>query len=163
MKTTKYALAVALGLIALVAPGAARADDIVTIGATEYDISTVSTSFSADTAALESTPWWGNAALAANLAALVGDALGTPNLGSPYTYGPYFAWETNPNIPSFPDFYTYNATLLHDANGSTPGSYVWVYAVGSIVQATPEPSSVLFLVTGLLGLLGMGLYKRRCA
>lgn len=46
--------------------------------------------------------------------------------------------------------------------GSANQQYQGSWSITPVV-ATPEPSSISMLVTGLLGLMGMGLYKKRLA
>src|SRR6056297_426906 len=88
--------AVTLALISLASPAAAVT---VTVGATTYDISFAgfSRSFLDEQTAIEATPWWGNATLAAEVANAYLTEVGVG--GSPFTDNPnpftqlWFAYE----------------------------------------------------------------------
>jgi uncharacterized protein YabE (DUF348 family) len=72
-----------IGVLSLVAmscffPGSSRADNItVTVGGTEYNVSTVTDTFTDNMTQIESTPWWGHQALAQALATAVADDIGS--------------------------------------------------------------------------------------
>ena len=85
-----------IGVLSLVAmicffPGSSRADSItVTVGGTEYNISSVTGTFTDNMTQIESTPWWGDQSLAQALATAVADDIGTPN--NEGDGGPLFAY-----------------------------------------------------------------------
>jgi len=69
-------LATAAGLLAAGLTASAQVD--ITLDGTEYAITTVNTSFNADTAQLEAQPWYNNFNLAHTAAGEVGNSLGDP-------------------------------------------------------------------------------------
>jgi hypothetical protein len=48
-------------------------------------------------------------------------------------------------------------------NGTTPDQYIDNITLNTTATPTPEPSTLLSLATGLLGLMGMGLRRKRLA
>lgn len=84
--------ATAMGMMS---PTAAQALTVrVSVGGTNYSVTTLETSYSASSAILQSQPWWGNNdTLAKSIANAVKTQLGTPNMGG----SPYFAWSLTPN------------------------------------------------------------------
>src|SRR5579862_2729825 len=140
-----------LGMLALVLPGVARADAIVTVGGTTYDITTLSGTFSGNSATLEGTPWWGNATLAESLSNAVGTALGT-QLPPNETLGPLFA--TSLLGSAFDEGSSFDQTLGTSIDTSTIRSQTFLYATGSVVPsaAAPEPSTLSLMIAAMLGL-----------
>ena len=59
---------------------------------TNYDLTTLNTSYDRNSAKLTSQPWWGDASTAILFATAVGNRSGMPNGGG---YGPFFAYSTN--------------------------------------------------------------------
>ena len=94
-------LQVALGAAAALAaislsPGSAQAL-VVTVGGTQYDVTTFTGSYNSDTNKFETAansgvmPWWGSdSSLAEAFASQVGLEMGLPNYSN--THGPLFAW-----------------------------------------------------------------------
>ncbi len=123
-------------------PGTSRADSItVTVNGTQYDITTITGTFTDNMAQLESTPWWGDATLAQAIATAVADDIGTPNDGG--IGGPLFAYSLD----------AVNAFLFIQGNvnsTSVSESVSFSYGVGSAVNA-PEPGSLCMLFAGLFG------------
>lgn len=158
-----------VGLLALMLSSVARADSIVTVGGTTYDITTLTGTFDANEATLEGTPWYGNGPLAQSIAAAVGTAFGTPqnNLEFGQNYGPFFGYQF---IPGF----GVNSAVFDIPDGSTSGSvtgigwydYISVtWATGSVVPpaTTPEPGTLSLTIAAMLGLgllAGMKRYRR---
>ena len=73
---------------------------MVTVGGVQYDVTTFTGSYSANTSkfALPANggvmPWWGSFSIADQFAGAVGAAPGAPNYGG--DYGPIFAYSYNP-------------------------------------------------------------------
>lgn len=91
---TKPLVVAVLTLVALICsfPSSSWADQItVTVDEQQYDITTLTSTFTANMAELESEPWWGNATLAQAIANAVADDIGTPNVDG--TSGPLFAYD----------------------------------------------------------------------
>ena len=66
---------------------------VINLGGTNYTITASSTTYGAAESVLSSTPWFGNSALAAEAAGLVGTTLGLPNSNPPFAdLGPVFAY-----------------------------------------------------------------------
>ncbi len=86
---------VVLVLLGLLGASGARAQGSTVsfvVGGTTYNVAFITAqSYNTCQASLVATPWWGNSALAADLAAAVGGSLGFPNLGQ---YGPLFGFGT---------------------------------------------------------------------
>jgi hypothetical protein len=124
-------------------PSTSKADSItVTVDGTQYDITTVTGTFTDNMTQLESTPWWGDATLAQAIATAVADDIGTPNDGG--IGGPLFAYSLD----------AVNAYLFIQGNvnmTSVQESVSFSYGVGSAVSA-PEPEPLSMLFSGLLGL-----------
>ena len=150
-----------LGLLALIPSGVVRADSVtVKVGGTTYDITTLTGTFSDNSATLEGTPWFGNSALAESLAAAVGASFGTPQntLEFGQNYGPLFAYElVDGGVTGV------NTAVFDIPDGSTSGSVSgldWypnisaIWATGSVVPpaATPEPGTLSLMIAAMLGL-----------
>jgi len=71
----------------------------ISVGGNQYDITTAYQNGLTPNATT-SAPWWGNAALAEQLAAAVNTQLGTPNFET-NAWGPWFAYSIADN-PSYP-------------------------------------------------------------
>ena len=112
----------------------------VTVNSVEYDITTVTTTFSNDSALFMSQPWWNNFDLASQFAAAVGDDLGMPNYSG--FRGPLFAYTTTTLVFSgvFPLTFGYGIqSFMGD-----PLTY-------AIVAPVPDSASTLILTAaGLL-------------
>lgn len=133
----------------------------VTVGGTDYDISTIKGSFTDNQTLLESQPWAGDSPLAVQFVFAVGDSFGLPNddgFGS--FLGPYFAVEIFDPDPSFDPLVRVN---LIDNGGSANTRFAgldadFVYAVATEVAAVPLPAGGVLLLSGLAGAAAL---KRR--
>jgi hypothetical protein len=101
----QLALGAAAALAATVlTPGSAQAY-VVTVGGVQYDVTTFTGSYDANTSkfalppAPGVMPWWGSSSNATAFASAVGTNLGTPN----NPYGPFFAHSYDPNYDSMGD------------------------------------------------------------
>ncbi len=148
---------------------------IVSVGGTEYDVTTSPLeTFSSASAALEAQPWWGNATLASELATAVYLALGDPNVNG---QTPTFAYGLGPDSAgptpyTAVDNYDYNAcygggdcalTDWTTANSETISStYQFYFATATVVGNTPESSTIglLLVALGSLGVV-MAMRKRK--
>lgn len=144
---------VLLGILVTILPSAAKADAIVTFAGTTYDISTLTGTYAANASVIDATPWFGNFTLASNLSEALGGALGYQTLqGSSQQWGPFFAFFDDTALHSV-DSYTYEG-------GPSPGElfpsdgnvFVYTWAVGSVVNTTPEPETLSMTLAGLFGL-----------
>lgn len=80
----------AMGCINTAHAGTVRA---ITVGGTTYNVAfSDSVAIASCSAAIQASPWWGNPALAYDLAAALGGQLGYPTGGG--VYGPLFAFQT---------------------------------------------------------------------
>ena len=90
---------------------------VINLGGTNYTITASSTTYAAAESALSSTPWFGNSALAAEAAGLVGTALGLPNSNPPFVdMGPVFAYEARQS-------YGYTSVSSQALQGPVGGPY----------------------------------------
>ena len=156
---------VLLGLLGLILPGVASADsaDFVTVivDGTSYDIATFNTTFAAAASTLEETPWFGNEALATELAAAVGPSLGFGILGPLFSVAELPFGSTTPLGPCFvPE--GCNTGQVYDITIATVQDYIasnsgeLTYAVPESVVGEPEPGTLIILGFGLL--VGMKRY-----
>lgn len=141
--------ALAAGLV-VATSSMAKADVIVTVGGTQYDVTTVTGTFASLASQLESTPWWNDATNATSFANAVGSQLGFPNavFGDVSNSGPWFAYGIQSNHV--------NTLFEHSFNGSTnlapvtnslslSGTYAVIAAA-----PVPEPATLGLLMTSLL-------------
>jgi hypothetical protein len=143
-----------------------HANEVVTIGGTEYEITTVYTSFAAIESTLEDQPWWDNPSLAAAFESAVGATLGTPNSltrAPTSSDGPLFAYGSvtlpSVGIPLI-DAAFYDATdQTIDTTGTITEVTFYTWAEASPV-ATPEPGTLILMLTGI-GLLGLLMIRKR--
>lgn len=159
LKSTAIALGLA-SLYQLTSSINAQAATFKVPGFGDYDITTVTTSYDANKALLESQPWWGSALAASTFASTVGGSLGFP-LGS----GPFFRYSgtvfSGTGFAS-PNFYTYFPFPISSViNGQQSPNISVVYAVATPATSTvPEPSEMLGTLA--FGTIGTGyLLKRR--
>jgi hypothetical protein len=150
----------------------AYADDIVTVGGTEYDVTnTPYETFASAETVLEAQPWWGNATLAEELASAVYLALGAPNVNG---QTPTFAYglgtdSAGPTPYTAVENYDYNECYgggdcaLSDWTLTNPetisSTYQFSFATATVVP-TPETSTISLLLIGL-GSLGVVMAMRR--
>ncbi len=128
-----FAAAVALGTLAA---GHAQAY-VVTVGGVQYDVTTFTGTYNANTSkfalppAPGVMPWWGNQALASSFATAVGANLGTPNSYSSNTSGPVFAYTQSIGLVDGVNWCTANCM-------SNPDDY-YASAAESLVYAQATP------------------------
>jgi hypothetical protein len=141
-----------IGVLTLVAmvcffPGTSRADSItVTVGETEYDVTTVTGTFGDNMSLLESTPWWGNSTLAQALATAVADDIGTPNEFNYGAAGPLFAYDDDA-IDAFVWFQGNTSSVAVSESVSLSWGVVTPFSTGNV----PEAGSFGMLFAGLFG------------
>lgn len=130
-------------------PGSAQAY-VVTVSSVQYDVTTITGSYNANSALLSSQPWFGDSNLAQTFSGLVGSGLGTPNTGIqglPASEAPYFAYNFSGGVALLAYFRNGNVTL-----DTIPGSetqHTWAKAT-VLSASTPAPAP------GPLPLLGAG-------
>ncbi len=151
MLIKNIALITSLTVSAVTASGAFTQANaaIFNVGGTNYDITTVSTTFNTSSSLLQSQPWWGSETLATTFATTVAGSFGFPNFGS---FGPLFAWADSggPNINAVVFFSTLGIrSSLRDR------SVTFTYATATLANPTPVPESSSILGLGLIGLLGV--------
>jgi hypothetical protein len=139
-----------LALSCIQLPSLAKADAIVDVGNTEYDISTVTGSYSDVSASLMANPWWGQSVLAHSLSSSLADELGTPNSIGNENFAPLFIYSDHGQ------FYHGWAweLLIGDVLGDSAydlESTTHTWAVGAVV-GTPEPSTLVLILASLLSL-----------
>ena len=82
-------------------PGSPANTCRVTVGSLQYDVTTFTGSYNANSSLLSSQPWFGDQNLAQTVSGLVANSLGTPNTGiqgTPASEGPYFAYDSVPSL-----------------------------------------------------------------
>ena len=139
IRTSLAGLMIVSMLVLFVSPAAAVT---ISVGGTDYDVSTITTTFDAQSALLLSQPWWGDSLLADTAAADVGSSLGLPNgTGS----GPLFAWAEN-SFPGIVEAVGHFRGMVVDL-GPLPNSASVTYAVAT--PTIPEPSRVILMGMGI--------------
>jgi len=181
MKTTKYMLALAAALIALLAPRAVLADTVFTASGTFSDGSTLSGTVTINTttgAVTGADLLWTDVAAPLSTDILLGVVFGNLQLSAEDTTGvDYIELDFPFNSQSFPVGYAggplcsnsdtagfcYSDTSLAGAN-LTPTPLVVYLEQGSLTPPAgvpaPEPRGLLLLSIGLLGLMGVIRRKR---
>jgi hypothetical protein len=135
--------AAALAAVSL-SPGSAQAF-VVTVGGTQYDVTTFTGSYNSDTNKFETAanggvmPWWGSESLAEGFASLVGLELGLPNYSN--THGPLFAWRFRLQDAVDNCYYISGTTGCGIANNSI--SYVYAQATPYAPPSAPVPGPPL--------------------
>ena len=157
-----------IGIIAIAASTfSVRADIIVTVNGTRYEVSTVTTTFNAYEAQFEAQPFYHNLELATELASAVGAQFGEVNLapdvtGGFYESGPLFAVSgTSVESDDVFDNLSSNPSVVGSEGFLSTSTYT--YATASLVPETP--SRVVNLALGLpfLGLVVARLVQRHSA
>jgi hypothetical protein len=137
--------AAALAAISL-SPGSAQAL-VVTVGGTQYDVTTFTGSYNDNSSKFAQPPapgvmpWWGSSSNATAFASAVGTNLGTPN----NPYGPFFAHSYDPNYdPGFgPDPAVFAAFVQGNTTIDTvisPSNPLFVYAQATL-YTDPTPAA----------------------
>lgn len=155
---------IAVYLLTCVAVHANAATIDTSVG--QFDISTVTGSFSENQGLLESQVWWGSQTLADEFATLTGNALGYPNLNG--TWSPLFAYATVESATgpdgvrfrlvtdtSFPN----DVGSLHSVELSALGGTTISWAVAT-PSAVPIPAAAWLFGSAILGLIA---FQRRKA
>lgn len=197
MKVAKCVLALALGVVALLAPNTARADDVTVTADLTFDTCAAA---SGCQETFDISYEWDNTT---NTLASAGAVItATGDLGSNFfanggTTDPFLVLLSPANIVVYtatdPLSDSLFLTLSETGSALAPGSYTETGGIDASGQfltkltcgtgdgpicassnitpsmadvtvspvATPEPSSLLVLDTGLLGLIGMGLRRKR--
>lgn len=168
MNFTKNMMAGALALSTFFATGAAQAAT-VTANGTNYNLTTDFINYSGNVALLQGQAWWGDAALAEDLALASANVLSTQSSGYQYggsNYGAFFAYKNYPNggnLFTAIAFYNYTTGLVEidDVSFQSTRSFLSngtrVLAIEDL-SAVPLPAALPLLMAGLGGL---GLAARR--
>jgi len=132
-------------VIVLVARSAPAYAVVVSVSSTEYSVTDVETTYTADSALLDDQPWWGNPTLAEDIEVAVGTELGTPNTPDDLA-GPDFAYGVDSNETEGYNTYGGNSWGREQTVDDTV-----TYAVASVIPETPEPNRTVGVViaTGL--------------
>jgi hypothetical protein len=170
MKLANIMMAGALILSTLFATGGAQAATVtVTANGTNYNLTTDFISYSGNVALLQGQAWWGDAALAEDLALASANVLPTQNSGYQFggsNYGAFFAYKNYPNGGNlFTAIAVYNFTTgLVEIDDISFQSTVAFLSHGTRVLAIEDVSAVPLpaaLPLLLVGLGGLGLAGRR--
>lgn len=148
--------------LALALSASANPITTVTVGGSDYRLTTVQGTFSDFQTELQGTPWWGNQSLASALAAAamlnLGDALGnTPSLpnGSGAYPGVFFVFAYDDDVTPVQYLETSGGSQVTVQAVSSATPYSWAV----VAEEVPDGGGSL----GLLALGGMGLLGvRRC-
>ncbi len=144
----------------LVLPSVSRAvTTTVTYGGTDYDISFYLGTYNTAPSGvnLTSQPWFGNASIANDFAALVGGSLGFGNFNS---QSPYFVHSLGNGGTSWTGAYFHQWGFVSSLGAATEG---WMGRFAYVVESTPvaAPDSGTSLGLGLIAFVVLGLAKRR--
>ncbi|MBT9096410.1 PEP-CTERM sorting domain-containing protein [Methylovulum psychrotolerans] len=123
----------------------------ITVNSVQYDVVTVTDSYSNIFAQIQSTPWWGTGAV--NTIAFVnalGSTFGFPNLGGGGTHRtPYFAYQLQ---SIFPDTLFITQGLGLGGVVQAPSSIVTYAVLNS--SPIPEPATLGLVALGLISAVG---------
>lgn len=135
-----------------------RADPLttVTVQGTSYDITYhLLNSFDSELSLFQSQVWWGNATLAGEFAAAVGDSLGHENFNS---QGPYFAYALSG--ANWLGAYTYSPS--YSTVGTFQAPYTnWAGRWALVVPQNSVDDSTSTLALMVAALTALGVAKRR--
>lgn len=126
---------------------------VVTVGDTNYDISTVDGTFNDLESQLTATPWFGNQTLAGDIADAVGDSFGTVNVvSSGLPTAPLFAFAQD-NQPFFPVSVAafspaFNFTISNGARVPNNQTFTFATTTGTATPV-PEPLTIFGTVVAL--------------
>jgi hypothetical protein len=132
----------------------------VTVDGADYDVSTVTGTYTDLSTTLQAQIWWDNQSLADTFAMQLGAQLGTPNpqiLG--YFSGPLFAYGTFGTELAEATSYSVD---FDDALLSFPGQnweQTWATAVS--VSQVPIPAAGWLFMSAVLGLVGKKRFSRK--
>ena len=129
----------------------------VNVGGTKYDVSAISTSFTANETLLTNQIWWGDYKLAAQFAKAVKGLLNKPNFSA--DGGPLFAHQIYSGL-IFSRYYKFSSATTATA-GQSP-SAVRAYAVAT-VAAVPIPAAGLLLLAAFGPLAALKRRKKAAA
>ena len=167
MKFTKTMIVCAMALMSLFATSTAQAATVSSNG-TNYNLTTDLINYSSNVALLQSQAWWGDAALAEELALASANVLSTQNSGYQYggsNYGAFFAYKNYPNGGNlFTAIAVYNFTTglveIDDTSFQSTRAFLSsatrVLAIEDL-SAVPLPAALPLLLAGFGGL---GLMRR---
>lgn len=128
---------------------------LITLGGTDYNVSTITGTFKDNEVLLKAQPWWGSAIVAGDAATQVLGALGTPNSHAIGDLGPIFArGQASPFVVSA----AYNGTTTFVITPNFFETDVWTYAVATPAGVPDGGSTALLL---LLPALALGASRRR--
>ena len=138
----------ALGVLIWLFPSIAKADAMVTVDGTSYDITLIAGTYNDNSATLDSNPWFGNEALADTFAQALGALDGTPQEG---IFGPYFVYAADPPTPISSGvmtalYYPY-LNAIYNVNGIDPNGEFYFATIN-----TPEPGTLVMMFAGILAL-----------
>jgi hypothetical protein len=140
----KLALGAAAALAAIsLSPGSAQAY-LVTVGGTQYDVTTFTGSYNNNDSKFNSTtmPWFGSSTLANQFAAEIGAGMGYLNGGN----GPFFAWQQSGIVSVWYTYQGGGGPSYGQYSGSIPvdETYVWAQVSAPAPSASaPAPLPLL--------------------
>ena len=139
----------ALGLACMLSTAKAV---VVTVNSVQYDITTVTTSFNAASATLQSQPWWGSDPIGIQFATAVGGQLGFPvNSGA---YGPAFATLLPSSTLVFLVGFNSSTQVVDLLQTDAAGALS--YAVARRISSVPESgATIVMLGAALAGLIAL--------
>ena len=160
----KLAIACATATAFTVAASTAAEAVMITLGGTDYDVTTIMGTFSDNQALLESQPWFvdpGSASTLGNEAAMqIGNAFGFPNFGG--FAGPLFgeAVESGSVLGSFAFFFG-GFEGPQEVIAALNEEAVWAVATEISAEPGPEPVPEPMSIFGSLVALGIGSQIKR--
>jgi hypothetical protein len=134
----------------------------VTVGGSQWDVTTLTGSYNDNAATLQSQTWWGDSVRAKNFASAVGESLGLPFLDQA---GPFFVWLgdlegrgptgiswVKNSVPpgTYPGDSGQIPGLLYEF--VIPGDSIETYAIATATTPVPEPLTIL----GSIAAVGFG-------
>lgn len=128
----------------------------ITVGGTDYEVTTIFDTFDNQSALLQSQVWWGDTVAAQLFAEAVFDDLGRSN----GIFGPLFAYEQiRTGLTSAYTIDFFGPPPITTARDNIFGTTaIQGYAVATVNGTVPEPSTIALLAAGLFGI---GFARRR--